>query len=473
MDENGVFAGKLAELVEQSTRPWSEVNKSKLPAACFLWVEDPEKKATWHLPYREGAGGIDDKTGLYRQAGEVNIAALRAVAAAIGGARSGKAMSMPSKIRRKIDGLLKRYKIGEYAESANPGDEEREEGVAFAEITEAAGVAQFAGVSLDKQAHVVKGVAVLRPESVNVSESGRGRYYGHQALQDATVLSEGTKVYIDHEVRGSETRGGVRSTRDLLGYLQDSRLDENKVVRSNLHYLASHAPWFEPIVEQMADKVGLSVHAFGSVVADPERGMDQVERLTRLKSADLVTETGSTRSLFESRSDAGTETQEEEAGMDLTKLTLAELREARPDIVEAVEADSRAVVEAQKTDKEQKDRIAMLESENKTLKTKVDEAELKEKIAARKAKITAAIKESGIKEEMITATFREVLEAADTDEKVKALLTDRKALIEGANAGVRDMGDEQKLDESAGGKKDNGATDDQYHAAVVESARGA
>ena len=35
---------------EASTASWGTVDKSKLPAACFLWVEDPAKKSTWHLP---------------------------------------------------------------------------------------------------------------------------------------------------------------------------------------------------------------------------------------------------------------------------------------------------------------------------------------------------------------------------------------------------------------------------------------
>lgn len=107
----------LNKLKEQavSNKSWASVDKSKLPASCFLWVEDPEKKTTWHLPYREGAGGIDSDTGMYKSAGPINIGAVRAIMAALGGARTGKAMSVPATVKTKAENLAKRLKIGQYA----------------------------------------------------------------------------------------------------------------------------------------------------------------------------------------------------------------------------------------------------------------------------------------------------------------------------------------------------------------------
>jgi len=109
---------KLESILEQavSTRSWAKVNKSKLPASCFLWVPDPKKKSTWKLPYREGAGGIDSKTGMYKKAGPINLNAIRAILAAIGGARTGKPMSVPTSVRKRVEALAKKYKIGKYKE---------------------------------------------------------------------------------------------------------------------------------------------------------------------------------------------------------------------------------------------------------------------------------------------------------------------------------------------------------------------
>lgn len=115
----------LAEAVSKkdySTRPWSEVDKSKLPKSCFLIVGDPKLKSTWKLPYREGAGGIDPETGMYRKAGPVNLNALRAILAAIGGARTGKPMSVPRDVMRKIKRLCRRYGIGQYAEEESKNE---------------------------------------------------------------------------------------------------------------------------------------------------------------------------------------------------------------------------------------------------------------------------------------------------------------------------------------------------------------
>lgn len=102
---------------EASNKSWASVDKAKLPAACFLWVEDAEKKSTWHLPYREGTGDINPETGMYSKAGAINLGAVRAIMAALGGARSGKAMSVPDAVKAKAEALAKRFKIGSYAEA--------------------------------------------------------------------------------------------------------------------------------------------------------------------------------------------------------------------------------------------------------------------------------------------------------------------------------------------------------------------
>lgn len=113
---------KVSRILEQavSKKSWAGVNKSKLPASCFLWVEDPKKKATWHLPYKEGAGGINPKTGMYRSAGLININAVRQIMAVLGGARvkpGFKKFKAPASVVAKAKALAKRLKIGEYKEN--------------------------------------------------------------------------------------------------------------------------------------------------------------------------------------------------------------------------------------------------------------------------------------------------------------------------------------------------------------------
>lgn len=109
---------KIEHMLEQtaSTRDWAKVNKSKLPMSCFLWSPDPKKRSTWKLPYREGAGGINEKTGIYRKAGLVNLSAIRAIMKAIGGAQTGKPMSVPTSVYKRAEALAKKHRIGKYNE---------------------------------------------------------------------------------------------------------------------------------------------------------------------------------------------------------------------------------------------------------------------------------------------------------------------------------------------------------------------
>lgn len=107
------------QLAEVSRRSWSSVDKSKLPASCFLIVGDRSKKTTWRLPVYEGAGDIG-ADGMYTKRGPLNLNGVRAAIDAIGGARTGSAMTgVPGGLRAKLEGWLKRY--GDSAATASEG----------------------------------------------------------------------------------------------------------------------------------------------------------------------------------------------------------------------------------------------------------------------------------------------------------------------------------------------------------------
>lgn len=114
-----------------SHRSWASVNKSMLPRSAFLDPGDPDKKSTWRLPVYEGAGP-KDADGCYTQRGPLNINGVRAALAALGGAHTGRAMTgVPSGVRAKLEGWLKRYggeksqqKSQQASESAGGGVEE-------------------------------------------------------------------------------------------------------------------------------------------------------------------------------------------------------------------------------------------------------------------------------------------------------------------------------------------------------------
>lgn len=427
---------EVGRILEQdaSTKSWALVSKSKLPRQCFLWVEDPQKKDTWHLPYREGAGGIDPETGMYRQAGPVNLAALRAVSAAIAGARTGKPMTIPTQIRSKIKKLLKKYKIGEYKESAMRDGEQS--------IFESSISNQFANVNLDKENCIIRNVAILRPTSSNrISAESKGRRYSQQSRESVARLINGSKFYKNHRSQQElEKTHGVRDVNDLLGYYENGRVEPDGNTVADVHYLRNQKEFLEPIVEQMADKIGLSIDARGDIVFDHESQYENVRDVMKLKSTDLVTETGSTINLFESK-------QIEEEKMDYDLVSTEELKANRPDIIEALLEESKRTMDKSKELNDLKEKVTSLEAQNKKTEKEKDDLLVEKKAGEKEKKILALIKESKIKEEFVTDAFKESLRNAESDEKIKVLLEDRKKLIETAAEGVTGMGSEQDITE--------------------------
>ena len=120
---NAMYAKRLSEEVQDileqnaSNNSWSLVNKLQLPPQSFLWIEDKEDRRKWHLPYREGAGGIDPVTKMYRRAGAVNLNALRAIDQAMGGSKARMPSIIPKEIKSKIIKLLKELASGNIAKA--------------------------------------------------------------------------------------------------------------------------------------------------------------------------------------------------------------------------------------------------------------------------------------------------------------------------------------------------------------------
>ena len=96
---------------EISTRSWDDVDKAKLPRACFL-VAESENRSEWKLPVFEGAGPTDSE-GRYTRRGQLNAHAVRAALAALGGARTGKPMRVSGSVRARLQSLARRAGIGE------------------------------------------------------------------------------------------------------------------------------------------------------------------------------------------------------------------------------------------------------------------------------------------------------------------------------------------------------------------------
>lgn len=261
--------------------------------------------------------------------------------------------------------------------------------------------ATMEGAQVDAAAGVVRGVKIIGRVSKN------GREYTREALQNAAPLYEGVKVNVNHRPDAKSSR----AYQDRFGVLQavESRADG---LYGDLHYNPKH-----PLAEQFAwdaqhapRNVGLSHDAFGRSVR--RDGKVIIEEIKAVNSVDIVADPATTSGLFEHL--------EPEETMSLKEITLEQLREERPDLLQALEA----------TEAERKAALA-LQEENKALKAQLAEIAARQKLAERKERIAAQLKEAGLdigNAAHCSPVFLESLEI-DDEAKRKALIEDRKALV--------------------------------------------
>ena len=149
------------------------------------------------------------------------------------------------------------------------------------------------GVTVDREAGVIKGVKLIGLESKN------GRGYTPKALREGISLYEGAKVNVNHPKDGPRS---PRDYRDRLGVIKGVSFRENDGLYGDFHYNPKHS-----LAEQLAwdaehnpRNVGFSHNAEGQI--SRKGGKTLVESLTRVISVDLVADPATTAGLFEHES---------------------------------------------------------------------------------------------------------------------------------------------------------------------------
>ena len=153
---------------------------------------------------------------------------------------------------------------------------------------------------VDREAGIIRDVCILGPESINASGRLRRRY-SLESMREAVPLYEGAMVNIDHPP-GHE-QGYDRELSHRFGKLINVRFAPDNRVRGDLVANRSH-PMFESVFEAaenplLYDTCGLS-HEFDYVADMDDHGVENVSKITRVCSVDLVADPATTRSLFES-----------------------------------------------------------------------------------------------------------------------------------------------------------------------------
>lgn len=143
-----------------------------------------------------------------------------------------------------------------------------------------------------------------------------------------------------------------------------------------------------------------------------------------------------------------------EEGLDMSKdgeLTLESLRTNHSDLVTQLQEEFKAQMteESETTDEisslkgevgDLKGKLEEAETANTELRTKVDEFELKERVAVKREKIQQAIADSDLDEEHVSEVFVEDLMRLETDEEIQERIKDRISLVQSENGSVTDNG---------------------------------
>jgi hypothetical protein len=282
------------------------------------------------------------------------------------------------------------------------------------------------GLSLqvNRETGLIHGVKVLGFKSRNERE------YSPTAARNALGLYEGIGVNVDH-VKGRERR----SYHDRIGYLTapeaqqdgifaDLRVNPKHPLAEQLFWDAEHAP----------HNVGLSHDATGKTTR--RNGRTVVESIDTVRSVDLVAEPATTAGLFESLDQEGDDMPDDV--LDLKEATVDDLKKERPDLFEHIKAE---LSEA--------DALKAKDAEIVSLKAKLKEAADKEAAAKHKEAVAAELKEAKLDEP--GEVFLGVLLDEQDAEKRKALIADRKRLVEAARRAGKPRS------EFPGDTKDDGA----------------
>lgn len=121
---------------------------------------------------------------------------------------------------------------------------------------------------------------------------GSSGYYAAEMLRrdGPTVFREGLQVYLDHPTNTEASDRPERSVRDLAGRLASTAVYENDGLYADIEVY----PHVAPVIEAMADDIGMSIRAAGTCEASTDQRIPGplITSLTEAMSVDFVTRAG-------------------------------------------------------------------------------------------------------------------------------------------------------------------------------------
>ena len=242
-------------------------------------------------------------------------------------------------------------------------------------------------IHIDAEQRIVRNIALAGLESAN------GYRYSEEALSEALPLYANKPVFLDHARNTS--RPFERSTRDLVGSVVNPRFEAGRL-RGDIQTLETEAGrTFIALAESNSPAVGMS-HV---VLARRNGDGTLVEKIEQVVSVDAV-------------------------AFPATSATFSEQRDEPFDALLSVDSESRLNVE------ELESQLEVVTGERDELRRKLHTHETRVTKSAKNKRVEQLLSESQLPAYAVTPQWREQLLDADDDAARRALIAERRALLQ-------------------------------------------
>jgi hypothetical protein len=404
---------------------WSTAYINNLPDSSFAYIKPGEKdssgkttpRSNRYLPYK----GPDGKT--------IDPPHLRNALS-----RLPQVKGVPSGVlaaaKKELEAALKKANTKESVENLSAeeiiGKIDISEGWTDleGETFEESFACDLGEATYDESSHVAKNIQILGPVSKN------NRRYPASVQKEAIPLFEGSKAYLNHQPPNQMRE--ARRVEDMIGHYQNVAVSNDGKMTGDLHLIPDKKVVKEHVIPILKDKnasklVGNSIVARGQMSKGSD-GVYDVEKIIGVRSVDMVSEPATTSGMFSENLTEGISTEEHDMALDLKALTFDQLKESRPDLLEAFQAQKSQDEEvkqlkAKLVDTEQK----LVEADKKNAES--DQRELKRE---RDAKVETAIREAKLPDAfryekdstVIKSHVRSIVERCASDEEMAKLIED-------------------------------------------------
>jgi hypothetical protein len=347
------------------------------PAEAYAYVPDPQTPSSWKLRLWEDP----QKKETPQQVGA-------AIAALSPGGFRGNRVEIPAadlaKVKEKIRAAWKRV---------NPDKDPQDMPEHLKEATLMAAEIKEDFVKLEEAAVKADGTMTVKHISPGWGMTG---YYPPEMLKEnARKFQPGTLMFWDHPTRSEEWERPERSLRDVAAVvLTEGKYLEDGIAGPGIYSEVKVMPQYREAIEALGPHIGLSVFGPGKAKFGEREGRQGkiIEAIGDGIRSDFVTRPGAGGKIVELwesyRPGVELASSPVNSSAEIGKITLAEVKRQRPDLIEELRAEIKEAVYGdleKKKEERQMSEEKLKELEEKLKEAETDKARLAEVVLLREA----------------------------------------------------------------------------------------